>query len=310
MFTTKKFKVGWNISTSVFLWVSVNAAAHDPSRKKAIELLNSTRALTLGSIAGGRLTTESGVPLSTSNRTAQTTLYYTPYIGSKITLYTGTNWQIFEFPELSVAVPAGSAGDMYDVFIYPNSGTPTLELLAWTNSTTRAVGLAYVEGVRVKSGATSRRYLGSFSLSGTGTTEDSETARLVYNLLNQTERLLYKQDTVNAHSYNGSYRLFNNDANSKVEFVIGEQGFVMGNVDVGFTNPGSSTQAYFHYGADSTTSPAGSVSYNTGSYGNRTLPISFPFFDAGRHYIAVLEQTNSSGPATFEYYNLIAALLM
>src|SRR5690348_9522061 len=86
-------------------------------------------------ISQGRLTLTTGVPVTTSNVTAATTIYFTPFRGNQIDLYTGGTWQRFTFSELSIAVPASTNTD-YDVWVYNNSGTPALELLAWTNQTT------------------------------------------------------------------------------------------------------------------------------------------------------------------------------
>lgn len=317
MFPIKKYKAGWNTKVCFFFLLAAaplsagsRPAISDPLSAKAMELLNSTRALTLGSIAGGRLTTETGVPIPQNERFAQSTLYYTPYVSSKITLYTGTNWQIFGFSELSIAVPAGSSGDLYDVFIYSNSGTPTLELTAWTNSTTRAVSLAYFEGVRVKSGDSTRRYLGSFSLSGSGTTEESWSAALVYNQLNQTERTLYKQDTINTHSYDGPVRAFNGDTNNKVDFVLGEAGAFSGHIALGMTNPGTGARATFGLGIDTFSGMSAAATVRTPSYGLRNAPIVNFVYVPGRHFLSIVESTESMGPADFMFYTLLGTLLM
>jgi hypothetical protein len=315
MFITKKYTVGWNNKLYCLLLLLLaplpaepRTAAADPLREKAMELLSSTRSLTLGSIAGGRLTTESGAPIPQNERVAQPTIYYTPYVGSKITLYTGTNWQIFNFSELSIAVPAGSSGDMYDVFIYSNSGTPTLELTAWTNSTTRAVALAYFEGVRVKSGDSTRRYLGSFSLSGSGITEESWTAALVYNQLNQTERPLYRQNLVDNHSYDGPLRAFNGDTANKIDFVLGEQGALSGAIGLGITNPGTGATPYFAVGFDSYTIASGGASAFDAAYGQRNTPTPTIVYVPGRHFLSILESTDSNGPADFMFYTFVGTL--
>jgi hypothetical protein len=317
MFIIKKCKVGWSSKVYCLLLLllaplptEAKKAVPDPLRAKAIEILSSTRALTLGSIAGGRLTTATGQPVSINNRTAEPTIYYTPYTGSKITLYTGTNWQIFDFSEPSIAVPAGASGDMYDVFIYSNSGIPTLELTGWTNSTTRAVSLAYFEGVRVKSGDATRRYLGSFSLSGSGITEDSSENALLYNYLNQVERFLYRADTTNSHSYDGPLRAFNGNANSKVDFVLGEPGPFSGNIFMGIDNAVGGVSALFAFGYDSYTVGFSTATVFTPAYGVRNVAMNNAVYEAGRHFISVLESTNSGGTATFDNYLLVGTLLM
>ena len=106
----------------------------------------------LNHICNGRLTLTSVTPITTSDVTAATTIYFTPYKGNRIFLYntTSTKWELFEFSEISIAVPA-TTGTNYDVWGYNSSGSATLEVLAWTNDTTRATAIALQNGVYVKS---------------------------------------------------------------------------------------------------------------------------------------------------------------
>ena len=147
---------------------------------------NSINSPVLNNIVNGRITLSTGVPVTTSDVTAATTIYFTPYQGNNISLYDGSAiWNVISFTELSIAVPATTA-TMYDVFCYNNSGAATLEVLAWTNDTTRATALVLQNGVYVKSGATTRRYLGSFRTTGvSGQTEDSVANRFVWNYYNR-----------------------------------------------------------------------------------------------------------------------------
>ena len=133
----------------------------------------------------GRLTLTTGTPVTTANVTAATTLYWTPYGGNQVALYDGAAWAMYTFTESSIAVPA-STSQMYDVFVYNNAGTITLELTAWTNDTTRATALVFQNGVYVKTGALTRRYLGSFrTTTVSGQTEDSLTKRFLFNYYNR-----------------------------------------------------------------------------------------------------------------------------
>jgi hypothetical protein len=111
------------------------------SRKATLDQLGG---LLLPSICQGRLTTESGVPVSTSDRTAQGTLYFTPYNGGLVSLHDGTRWKLYAFTERSLALSGLTSALPYDVFLFDNSGTLTLEFTAWTNGTTRATALTPV----------------------------------------------------------------------------------------------------------------------------------------------------------------------
>jgi hypothetical protein len=85
----------------------------------------------------GRLSLTSGTPVTVSDVTAATTLYFALYGGNEIALYNGTNWQVFAISELSISIPA-TTNQMYDVFVNYNAGTPALAVTAWTNDTMSA----------------------------------------------------------------------------------------------------------------------------------------------------------------------------
>jgi len=120
---------------------------------------------------GGRLTTESGVPVSTSDRTAQGTLYYAIYKHNNIYTYSGSAWVAKTFSEISLSLTITS-GKNYDVFI--NSAATTLSLsAAWTNDTTRADALGTQDGTTVLSSDHTLLWLGTIRASGTNTTADS-----------------------------------------------------------------------------------------------------------------------------------------
>lgn len=54
------------------------------------------------SICQGRLTLTSGTPVTTSDVTAATTIYFTPYKGNRIALCGGTNFEGFKYPSKEV----------------------------------------------------------------------------------------------------------------------------------------------------------------------------------------------------------------
>src|SRR5437016_1613615 len=114
-----------------------------------------------GFIPGGRLTLTTAVPVTTADVTGAGTLYYTPYLHDRIRIYDGTRWQYYVFAELSLSLTLTNA-KLYDVFVYDNSGTLTLELsAAWTNNTTRSDALGTQDSVQVKNSAKTRLWLGT-----------------------------------------------------------------------------------------------------------------------------------------------------
>lgn len=174
------------------------------------------------SICDGRLTLTTGVPVTTSDVTAAGTLYYTPHVGNRIALFDGSKWKVYAFSELSIAVPANTT-QMYDVFVYDNAGTLTLELTAWTNDTTRATALTRQNGVYVKTGATTRRYLGSFRTTGVANqTEDSATKRYLWNYYHRVTRHLQKLVTTDTYTYTtATIRQWEGSTANQVEIVVG-----------------------------------------------------------------------------------------
>ena len=172
-------------------------------------------------LCNGRLTLESGVPVSTSNQADKTNLYFTPYNGNEISLYNGTNWIRHTFTELTLALGALTASKPHDIFIYDNAGTLTLSATEWTDATTRATALATQDGVYVKSGATGYRYLGTIYMDAASKCQDTEAHRYMFNYYNKVSRMSYFQDTT-LHTYaTAEYRYWNNSADNKIDFVIG-----------------------------------------------------------------------------------------
>lgn len=142
-------------------------------------------------IPGGRLTTESGVPVSTTDRTAQSTLYYTPFVHNTVPLWDGAQWKPVKFTETSIALSGLTSGRPYDVFGYISGGVLALELLVWTNDTTRATAVTLQDGRYCKSGDKTRLLLGTIYTTGTTTTEDSQTRRYVGNAYNAVPLRLF-----------------------------------------------------------------------------------------------------------------------
>jgi len=170
-----------------------------------------------------RLTLTTAVPVTTSDVTGATTIYCAPYKGNQIALYDGTaNWNIRASAEFSLALGTLTSGKPYDVFCYDNATVPTLEFLVWTNDTTRATALTTQDGVLVKTGATTRRYLGTFYTTSTTQTEDYAAKRFLWNYYNRVDRDLSFQMATDTWTYaTDTLRAANNSAASSVSYVCG-----------------------------------------------------------------------------------------
>lgn len=157
---------------------------------------------------------------------SNTTIYFSPIDGAQISLYDGSSaWTTISFSETSIGLGTLTSGLPYDVFAYNNSGTLGLRSpVAWTNDITRATDLVLQDGVWVKSGATTDRYLGTFYTDSTTTTIDSRDKRFLWNRYNQRPtHLIAQNETANSWTYTtASYRQANGNAANQISFVTGD----------------------------------------------------------------------------------------
>lgn len=267
------------------------------------EVARSVSAVVDPRICDGRLTLTSGTAVTTTDVTGAGTIYFTPFAGNLIALYDGSNWNLSSFPERSLALTVTS-GKNYDVFLYSNSGTLTLELsAAWTNDTTRADALTTQDGVLVKSGATTRRYLGTLRASGANTTEDSKTKRFVWNLYNRRPAQLLVIEGTDSWAYTtATWRQANGSAANQVELVTGQaEDPVQLTVSVQASNS-NIVQIAVGIGEDSTSSPSAnflrSGAIPNGSYGPVTATGS-AYPSIGYHKYCWLEFSTASGTGTW-----------
>ena len=191
---------------------------------QSIESAVAFRQLGIAAVAQGRLTLETGVAVSTTDQLAKTVLYYTPYTGDYIALYdTGlTRWDLYQFTERSLSLSGLAANTNYDIFLWNNSGTLTLQAVAWSNSgagtSTRASAISQLEGIWVKD-SDKRRLLGTVRTTATtGQCEFSLQRRLVCNAANRVSFVCEKRDLNNV-SYVGGWRYYNANSDNRIEVV-------------------------------------------------------------------------------------------
>jgi hypothetical protein len=173
---------------------------------------------------GLRLTLTTGLPVTPADVTAATTVYITPYEGGICSFYDGsTSWTALANVETSIALGADAANTNYDVFCYNNSGTMACERLAWSSDTVRATGISLQNGVYVKTGTTTRRYIGTYRTTATiGQTEDSFAKRFVWSYYNRQKRAMRVFEATDSWPYTtATWRQANGSTANQLAVVVG-----------------------------------------------------------------------------------------
>jgi hypothetical protein len=253
-----------------------------------------------------RLSLTSGVPIMTSNVTAATTLYAVPinipYTEGLVTLKNGSTWETIFSGEPSVTLAGATASRPHDVFGYYDTGNMAIEILAWTNATTRATAISVEDGHPIKSGDATRRYLGTIRITGTtGQCEFSPlpsaapSKLLVWNLMHQVPIPFRVFEATDTWSYStATWRQANASGNNQVEVVTGMVGSL---IDIVLTGNAVATtaNAAIAMGEDSTTARA---TQNVGLIVSTTQVTALAKFNKmvplGYHYYAWLEIGNGS----------------
>ena len=258
------------------------------------------------SVCDGRISVTSGTAIPDADVTAATSVYFVPYQGNRCAVYDGTaNWVIKTFTELSLSLGSDSINSNFDIFLYNNAGTLALERLAWTNDTARATALALQDGNYVKSGQTTRRYLGTYRTTSTlGQTEDSLNKRFVWNNMHRVRRPVRRLETTDSWAYStATWRVVNNTTSNQINVVVGgaETTIDLTALAIAENTTGGAT-IYTGIGEDSVTTPtgliAGQVMSKTDVPFHNVMPLS-RVVPVGYHYYAWLERAVASGTTTW-----------
>lgn len=268
---------------------------------------SATTAVINNQICAGRITLTSGTAITTADVTAATTVYFTPYQGNVCSLYDGTTWNLRTFSELSLSLGADAANLPYDLWVYDNAGTATLERLAWTNDTTRATATTLQDGVVVKSGVTTRRYLGTYrTTTVVGQTEDSYAKRFVWNYYNRVPRSMRVLEGTNTYTYTlATWRQANAAAGNQLAFVIGlAESELSVDVRALVENSAAGTDLAVAVGMDSTSAPTAGQILNNIESNVADLRVSVSahllvYPAIGYHTAVWLEYSEAAGTTTF-----------
>jgi hypothetical protein len=312
-----------NVGLCVFNTLKEVAAPATPSAGYAnlyvdsshrLALLDSTGATTflnnsLMLVSGLRLTTESGVPVSSSGRSSQGTLYLTPFYSGIIWVPDSSgNWVRRSTAQLQLSLSLTlTSGKNYDVFIWDNASTLTLAISsAWTDDTTRADALTTKDGIIVNNGtigsisAQKGVYLGTIRASGANVTEDSLTKRFVWNYFNRVRRKLLATDTTDSWTYNSTtFRQANGAAGNQVEVIAGQLCDII-RLQAGCLCGNQALNGHVGVGVNSTSTNSADLNHTgaTGAFNN-----ALSFYSAvprvGYSYFAWLEACSSASSKTF-----------
>jgi hypothetical protein len=248
-----------------------------------------------------RLTLTTGSPVA--DATNATTIYCCPYKGNHIALYTSGVWVMRASAEFSLAVGTLTANLPYDVFCYSNSGTPTLEFLAWTNATTRATALTYQDGVLAKTGDTTRRYMGTFKPNTTTQVSDNTSNRNLFNYYNRVLRKMLANQTGTWAYTTATWREANGGATERLQFVVGvAEDIIEAEVSVNAANSSANIEVAAGIGVDSTTAPSMTTpkSYTQAVNIASTLNPRYIYAPTvGVHFLAWLEYSAATGTTTW-----------
>jgi hypothetical protein len=136
------------------------------------------------------------------------TIYFVPHNGNIISLYNGSSWQQVSFNSMVAKTvstlyapgsPVNPANIIFDIFAYLDNNAISFESVAWSNQTQRATQLGIKDGVYVKSGDNTRRYIGSvmpitypgYPPTGGNKFHNINNYRYIYNHYNKTQVLAY-----------------------------------------------------------------------------------------------------------------------
>lgn len=252
-----------------------------------------------------RMSLVSGSPVMTTDQLAKTVLYCTPNGNGNALGLEGT---IYYPSEFSISNAGLAASAVYDVFVYSNLGSPALELLAWTNATTRATALANhpTYGYLSKSGATSRRYActlatdtnGKFQKRFAGGVAAGAAAEVgLWNFYNRRKERYTIYDDTNSWAYNiAAWRGWDNSTLNRINTLMGlsEDSVVMRFNDAIVTSAGYSL---IGIGLDATNAIASDCL--PGILQNVLYASIVSLFDGhpgiGSHYLQLLEWGNAGG---------------
>ena len=285
---------------------------------------------------GGRLTLTTALPVTVSDVTAATTVYYAIDKDNRAPFWMGFRFAEAKFTELSLALSSNSghtgyhqSGKNFDVFLINDAGTLRLATgPAWTSDTARGTGAGTTElarsdgfmtnavtmtarfgsasGNTVSVAAGRALYVGTFRCTADGQTEDSFAKRFAWNAFNRRPRAMRVMEGADSWSGSGaaSWRQANNSTANQLDFVRGldEDRVNAGTAVAAISSTTTERQIRQGIGLDATNAIA------TGCFpglslvdtGTEFITSSYQGYPGlGRHFLAWLEYDNATDTRTY-----------
>lgn len=178
----------------------------------------------VASIVGGRLSVSDTE--SVADNAVASALYYVPHLHNQIALYNEgeSRWELVTFSAVTLDTGGVGTSDNWDVFGYNDAGNLALEKVVWAGNNTRDVDLALIDGVPIKTGEPTKRYLGTFRGTDSDNAGDWDEQRFVWNFNNRVRRKLFKATSDNSWLLPDSataWRGWNSSDATAVEIVTG-----------------------------------------------------------------------------------------
>jgi hypothetical protein len=279
----------------------------------------------------GRLTLTSGTPITTSDVTGATTLYYTPMIGRYVPIYDGTQFVntdiAAELSNITTNSATGKAGpaavannSVYDLFVWNDAGTVRLTRgPAWSSDTARGSGagtseITQVNGVWVNAQAITNgpaanrgTLVGSVRSDGTAQLKDTKAFRWVSNIYNAVPRQMQVLEATASWNYTlAAFRQANGSAANQLDFLQSlAGGVVSARVQANMSN--TSAGIYAAVGIDLDTLNTTTLVNNTNflqytaiasnTVGQAASYNGYP--GMGRHVLIWKEYSQASGTSTW-----------
>ncbi|HEY1351081.1 MAG TPA: hypothetical protein VGF67_15795 [Ktedonobacteraceae bacterium] len=340
----RKFLVG----TTCLLLLLLSTIFLQPGRFSLASSVSSQLQLPY-SAPQGRLTLTSGSPVMTADASAQSSVYYTPYVGNLVPIESATAVNVLPFSQLTMALNSTNqtSGNLYDLFVFLNSGTVAIGAgPAWASTTSRGSGagtseleqnsglwvnantIALANGSSTATGipATQATYVGTIFLTANGQTLVQFSAAAapggsgavvgLWNAYNRVPFFSLEKDSTASWTYSTTslWRAADNSASNSIHWVQGlAQTQVEATYEVACANTIADDSTYIGVSLNSTSAAPGEQAQFAQNVTNNQVSISQSSRfqpPVGYNYVQAMEALWGSGSSSTFYANGVEQSLL